>query len=58
MNLTIYEGKSIIFRNAVSLCVHVGNNVVMRSNLPVVSVLLFLRRFDVAKSVQSSLPCR
>jgi hypothetical protein len=53
-----YEGKSIIIRNAAVFVFLLAALSFCAASPCVVSLSLFQRRFDVARSVPSSLPCR
>jgi hypothetical protein len=57
-NRATYEGKSIIIRNAVVFEFLLAALSFCAASPYVVSLSLFLRRFDVDRSVPSSLPCR
>jgi hypothetical protein len=54
----MYEGKSIIIRNAVVFVFLLATLSFCAASPCVVFLSLFPRRFDVARSVPSSLPCR
>jgi hypothetical protein len=56
-NIEYCEGKSIIISSAVVFVSMLAALLFRAASLCVVSVLLFLCRFDVARSVPSSLPC-
>jgi hypothetical protein len=56
--ILLYEGESIIIRNAVVSVFLLAALLFCTASPCVVSLSLFLRRFDIARSVPSSLPCR
>jgi hypothetical protein len=52
-----YEGKSIIIHNAVVVVFMLAALPFCAASLPVVFILLFMHKIDVAISIPSLLPC-